>query len=489
MPQLMQPIVNERGSVLVGAFAFAIVMAIAGSGLLMIAGHGANLEDEQWKQELAFQAFESGVELGKRWIAQTTVFEAVGANNNAAVSSNLTINGMTVAVTVDTTRVVVHVTGQGLSTEPLDMCLITRCSAAWPGVFINNLNLGGLNMIQFEGPFHSNSALTLTSPSGAIFTGPVTVADRITTSNDFQDWPSGNNYGYGITGDDFDDHFQNTFTHSQDKINFGGLSITPDITLAPNQSYSRRAVLYFDTVGNTGMAIYYYYLGSSQHPQSPDTINDINNLVIGATNDLNVLGVVHGRASVVTSTGRDIYPVGDLSYSDFTRINSSVTNNGSVYQIYNNFNANNYGLGYEVTGSSNFLALISGGDIRFSTGNQSYLYNRLTGELRDGQSGGNLYVTAALFAINAGHGIRWDTYSSLSDFNYYIRAIGCRIVDTFFDTPFTDPDANLRFRFFYDARLNKNLQVPGISGFKRITADNELFLLSSHWRQQNIPGN
>ena len=47
----MQPLSNERGSVLVGAFAFAIVMAIAGSGLLMIAGHGANLEDEQWQQD------------------------------------------------------------------------------------------------------------------------------------------------------------------------------------------------------------------------------------------------------------------------------------------------------------------------------------------------------------------------------------------------------------------------------------------------------
>lgn len=503
MPQLTRLLSNERGSVLVGAFAFAIVMAIAGSGLLMIAGHGANLEDEQWKQELAFQAAESGLELGKRWIAQTTVFDAIGSNGNTAVSSpTLTINGMTVAVTVDTTRVIVHVTGQGLSTEPIETCLITRNSAAWPGVLVNSYITSDLSSIYFDGPAHFNHHITIGPERNVHFYNyPVSIHTATYTPYNYGTGPSGNNYDFGVevqslpgTGNEgsvLDQYFNNTFTHSQDQVSFAGGGVSGYINQPLlHDSRATTTLLFFYISGTTGWVRHYSGVGSPPY-QDYQTNNTVFRL---DQNNVNVLGEVAGNVTVVTDEGFEIYPVGDLYYAgtNFDQITYSdplpsgmATYNNSYY--------------YGLSGISHFLVLVSGGNIHFRDGYQQTIepsdFNNGTLSNNYGQRR-RIFCTAALIATNPDCGITWDLnggYIDLNNYHYNLYVVGTRAVDRFFNYSARDVngEADTTFRFYYDTRLqNPGFTPPGISGFKRVTAaGNELFLLSSHWRQQNIPGN
>ncbi len=499
MPQLTRQLSNERGSVLVAAFAFAIIMAIAGSGLLMMAGHGANLEDEQWQQERAFQAFESGLELGKRWIAQTTVFNNIGSNGNTAVPCvpDLTINGMTVAVTIDTSRIIVHVTSPELSSQQIDTCSITRNSAAWPGVFINHIYPFGttLNDLTFDGPFHYNHHLPL-GTNVQFFNFPVTTSTISYTRYNYGTGPSGNNYDFGVEvlgltgteneGSVLDQYFNNTFTHSQDTLSF----IPPSGTRwnLPLNTISQTATLYFyvSEATNLGMARYYYNSQSDSFT--------VDGRYIYAQNSLNVLGKVKGQVTVETAPNYHIYPVGDLCYAG-TNFDSITYAHPLPPGMATYDNSHYYGL----SGISHFLVLVSGGNIHFRDGYQQTIepsdFNIGTLSPNYGQRR-RLFCTAALIATNPDCGITWDLnggYIDLNNYHYNLYVVGTRAVDRFFNYSARDinGEADTTFRFYYDTRLsNPGFTAPGISGFKRVTAaGNELFLLSSHWRQQNIPGN
>ena len=486
MPQLTKQLSNEQGSVLVGAFAFAIVMAIAGSGLLMLAGHGANLEDEQWRQECAFQAFESGLQIGKRWLADTAVFNHLAAGNTLS-SLSLALNGATDTVKIEVDKVISRATTPGLGDVVLDTCIVVRQSEAWPGIFINNFDVFPrtiLNDIIFDGNFHSNSALPLSS-NVEFRNGPVTVYDR-TMNNSYGTEPSGNNYDFGISGTAaIDGYFQNTYTHSQDFLFVPTVGAT-NILLPLNDQSQGDAILYFDVSNGIGRATYYYHRAGD--PTLTSEAHLIDDSIIRAQNDLYILGTVLGNTTVVTNPGLDIYPIGKLVYFGFDSLAAS------QHDDYTNIG--NYGIG---NSNTNHLSLVSGRNIIF----KSPLYfgfNRITRQyIQPTQSNiiDYIYITASFFANEPGCGVRWivNSNSWIDNYNYRLRCIGGISVDRFFNYAYyyqyANHNAPTKIGFFFDTRLqNPGLTTPGFSGFKRVTAaGNELFLLTSHWRQQNIPGN
>ncbi|MBN1306858.1 MAG: hypothetical protein JXA18_03005 [Chitinispirillaceae bacterium] len=513
---LFKALRNDRGSVLVGTVAFAIIMAIAGSGLLMLAANSVSREQEALDDDRALLAAESGLQVGLRWLAVTGNWDA---NHATGVANffNAEIGEMhdTVSLVIEDGDLVL----KSRATRP-DMdyfkevsCTVERNEAP-DRVFFNALDgVNGLDNIWFDGPFHSNEPIYInTSGSGdpnavRFVNGPVTVTN-VDDEGNLLGWlygtgPSGNNYDFGLQvdglsedgmqGSTIDPYFDNTFTHSQDSLVMpAGLTAAPFITLQQHHRtllWPIRSTLYFHVDPTSHIGNYtYYYNASTGAPDIRSEHGTINgNIIYAPGSDISVLGKVAGRATVVTDPGRDIYPVGDLTYDDFDK---AICIEDAAYN-----SVRNYGAGFD---HSNFLALVSGGNIRFEEGQEQYMKNPSTGEIADIGSNRTIFLTAALIATNPGKGIVWDTTSAGNislgpgGIDYNIRAVGSRIVNTFFNySKRGDPLANDRFRFFFDRRLLGNLTAPGLSGLmRRSWVDGnavDLYLLKTVWRERNIP--
>ena len=479
MPQLN----NDNGSVLVAAIVFAGVLGIAGSGLLMLSGHSATVEHDAYLSECAFQAAESGLQVGKRWLSEPANWN--GLNGEPSISP--IVNGITVSVLKTDAEYGQKVISARAAVPELTFAcndsFLLDTSRTPAAVFINNTIAGGLSTIIFDGPFHSNAPVAITLPGGVTFrNGPVSTTNFGDAGEGFGRAPSGNNYDSGIHLQNggsnpavtLDGCFNSIFTHSRDSLYFPGLNRAADTILADYSS--PRGTLYFYVSGSVGMARYFYNGNSTSRPYVDIRIN---NKIIRSAHGLNVLGTVRGSVTVITDDEHNIYPVGDLTCEGFVRIPA----NQSAPEFENYDNSNNYGL----AGNPNFLALVSGGDIIFSTGYKQII-NPSTGILSSGSPGGILYLNAALIAVRTGHGITWANFTpvtlDITQFYYSIRAIGCRAVDYFFNyTQYAGVQANNQFGFYFDTRISsETVTAPGVPGFRiRSASSTELFLLRSKW--------
>jgi hypothetical protein len=100
---------DQKGSVLIGAIAISILVAIGSIGFLQVSSSGLNSEIQSFESEQAFFAAESGVNLAVTWlsgtpnpfpiIASTTPFGAnIRLDNKFDVVVTLTINGNNVDI-------------------------------------------------------------------------------------------------------------------------------------------------------------------------------------------------------------------------------------------------------------------------------------------------------------------------------------------------------------------------------------------------------
>lgn len=494
---------------LVAVIAFAIILSISAGGLLMLAGNSVGTETAELDDYKTFHVAEAGLQLGLRWLAVPAIWSAVQTSDTSRseiVSGMLTtvstihdVNGrLVLSSRVDNNRLmyIKEITCNVDSSNGYGL-VVNSVDPVWPL----------LDNIWFDGPVRSNAPLQMAYASlpgakrGSVYfvNGPVIVRDTRTGLPSRCIGPSGNDYGYGIyiggsipdptQGRILDRYFDNTFAYTRDSVVVPDtITRVADYTLL--QVFSTpRPILYFDTTAAGIGRARYFRTGAN----SPDTIPDVNGMIIQASNPIDVLGIVKGKVTVVTTEGHNIYPVGDLVYADFMKLNPAETGPGN-YDTYNPIT--NYGIN---PSSPNYLALISGGDIHFCSGNEKRFNTANPGVLADTTypGGTNIWVTAALFAIRSGRGIRWDTISGspniqLSAFNYNIYVIGSRTVDQFFNYPSRSNNpalANTQFRFYYDRRFDNNLAAPGVPAFRRITpGGNNLYLLkTTNWREKNLP--
>jgi hypothetical protein len=90
--------VNKNGSVLVGAVAISLIIAIAGIGFLQVNSSSLNNEAAFLENEQALQAAEAGVFLASTWLSQATIFP--GSTTNPLGSNTMKIRGIDVSLSV-----------------------------------------------------------------------------------------------------------------------------------------------------------------------------------------------------------------------------------------------------------------------------------------------------------------------------------------------------------------------------------------------------
>jgi hypothetical protein len=101
----VRPINDSRGSALIGAVALSVLMAIAGISFLQVTAISINNETAALENEKAFQAAESGIWIGARWLRSFPTFLTLtSAYNGTDIgpfgSRAIPINGMDVYVTM-----------------------------------------------------------------------------------------------------------------------------------------------------------------------------------------------------------------------------------------------------------------------------------------------------------------------------------------------------------------------------------------------------
>lgn len=510
----MSKLTSEQGSILVATVAFTVVMAIAGSGLMMMSGNAVNHEQQTYRNDRAFLAAESGLQLGTQWLADTVNWNAtIGSNVGRDPVFDGDIGGIPVRVWLEMTAEGATLNARASTTDlEYDKRLSwVVAKAPNPAVFINDIDT--LTNTWFDGPFHSNTPLIFTAfsdskadPALPYFTnGPVSVHNDTDhtgfPSGDyggFGDGPSGNNYDFGIhvtsgggenAAQRLDNFFQSTYRHSQPELYLPASTAIVEHTLLPlnhppSTAPGHRALLFYhiDPVTNWGRAAYFYYNESGIRQSF---YRYIHQQVLRAQNDVNVIGTVRGRTTLVTNPNCDIYPVGDLVYDGF------VPQPDAEYDTYDN--RDNYGIPADNT---SILALVSGGNICFGFHKQEMDPSGTT--LRPDTTGESMYLTALLYAYEDDHSLVWRNgchfqwHPDLMDheqFTYDLRAIGGRVMDRFFNYTLTGgAAANQKFRFFADTRINDNFTAPGVPGFLSTGANGqEVNLITTNWSERNIP--
>jgi hypothetical protein len=231
----MNVIQNNRGSILVGAVALAMLMAIAGAGFLLATSNGINSETAAFENEKAFQAAESGVWIGTRWLRDpahnflstpdgTTLDPfggpvlinglnvvvkipvQVGANGIPVASITANVYSGTPGATTFKKRITVgKITNQGFGTfcTFYDGYQPTDCKPSnWDGVkWLNDWGGWGNNR-NFYGRTHLNNMPVVLNTNGPRFFGPVTVSKNVTVGLGaaYANGQRGNDYSAGVLG-------------------------------------------------------------------------------------------------------------------------------------------------------------------------------------------------------------------------------------------------------------------------------------------------
>jgi hypothetical protein len=145
MPELKKQLLNEHGSILVASIAFSIVIAIAGTGMLLLSGNSVRHEAAAFENDRAFLAAESGLLLGKRWLADTTNWNQYRTTGRAVIYAGV-INGVNDTVSLlppdanGDLELRSEATGTDLGFKKRLSWGIQKVVGPNPGVFINDLD-------------------------------------------------------------------------------------------------------------------------------------------------------------------------------------------------------------------------------------------------------------------------------------------------------------------------------------------------------------
>ncbi|MBN1982870.1 MAG: hypothetical protein JW795_15155 [Chitinivibrionales bacterium] len=510
---MKKPWCSCRGSTLVAVVTFSIIIALVTAGYLATMGTTVNHEITALDNDRAFLAAESGLLFGIRWMAEPANFN--NRQTGPIAIFNGQINGMQVTVEYSSspgTPLVIRSRARGGSLPYAKILQWTmHASNGAIGTFINNIGGagavggGGLNNTWFDGPFHANSPILLAAVSnpgaagaGVRFVnGPVSVHNG-TEQRNFRnggEWANYgtalNNYDFGIfkhnlsentnQAQDLDDHFTNEtetvqYKHSQNRISMSRIT-TQTVDLPQNFGQTQPFINFSVDEGGIGRGTYYYH---DAHGAAQSSTFTVNNQIIRAHNDVQVLGVVKGQATLVTDVGADIIPAGDLEYAGFTRFNAD------HYDFMNYDNAHNYGISESNT---NTLALVSGGAIYLPEHKMQFdgVNNRL---IQSNQPDQTLYLTAALYACEEGQGLQWRTKNgriAINEYDYTLRAIGSRTIDQWFSYDAGGVNSNRMIRFFYDKRFANGIQAPGIPEVMIMENGHPIKLMTGDWMETNTP--
>ncbi len=515
-----------KGSALVGVVTITVLMSI---GILSYMGVTRNTIDHEitaYNDARALVAAESGLLVGTRWLRETGNWDNL---SDSSVLFDGLIEGVAVKVTAirsgNTVELQSDASIESLTYKKRISWELNRQALPHVGTFINNMMSGGspgngngndgFNNITFDGPFHMNSSIILASGGGEVavaFKGPVTVYNKTQTGAEYEfknghsvfttgDWGNhgvslntGNDYTFGIhlnpsskTGDDltnkFDQCFEKSFTHSQDSLYIDEIthdSIRLSDWHTPEANF--RPTLKFKADGSAD-----YYYGTNKKDSIPEAV--LNNRIIMANGDLNVLGTYQGKITVKASG--NIYPTGELvakgfdAKSVFEKYDSAKKNQ----RHFNTFNSEgNYGLGLD---NPNMLALVSDSNIVFT---DQWLHpdsGKSVSVSGNADAGNTLYINATIVAKNGSHLWLKSNGSTLGNGDKVgydrMRLIGSRILDDWV-APYWKGgnNANSFIGFYYDRRLEAGEYAPGMEQtLKSKGSTGELFKLSKAWKESN----
>ncbi len=487
MPKLKN---QQKGSTLVGTLVFALLVGISGVSLLSVVASGVNNEVDVLDDDRAFLAAETGALMGARWLRGVNVIPASGTLY--PFSSSLSVNGLMVDValsssTDSTGAVWVEIISQAFDGGSLDQNTF-RKRVTWrtkPGtfgqystffddVYSGHNNWGGFYRRTFEGRFHMNTYIEISSFSRPGSDNQVLFKNGlVTVASPFgEHYGTGahhnNNYDFGVQLN-FNDYnpvtqldriFLDEYRGSQEKIDIPVGLTSSDLqsnsarVLLPvsddnGESYSSyRPTLEFKLVNGQPQAVYHYRQGGVLKEQ---TYSNPAGAVFISRNNLNVLGTLQGATTVATTYGKSIMPVGDITYSDYNQATGTVPSD-----------------------SRNVLGLVSGKDIRFN--NQWYKQwgGDGSGRLLNINGGnGTLDINASILAVESGNGWQateyWDTDRQC---NYSLKLTGNHILKAWRYPTATSSTGNpvggcMGFiKNQHDSRLISSLQPPGFPSVK-----------------------
>ncbi|MBF0431192.1 MAG: hypothetical protein HQK83_07945 [Fibrobacteria bacterium] len=525
----------QKGSALVGVVAFSLVMTIASASFIMLASSGVNDEVEAHLNELAFQAAESGLLLGTRYLRKKGNWQPSGTTT---IKSNWNYNGFNVNITtmdsLSHTWVVSEASNSKLPYKKRLKWMLEKKDLG-EGTYINNLyvssrsTVGGgyFDNVVIDGPMHSNSPIVVSSVSKNVrfMNGQVEAHNMLGNYQFDWDEPSKqmtyeegkseawgnygdgriNNYDYGIyvhseqqgtdEGADIDVHMTDVFLHSQDSLYVDDY-YAPDITLdssyadlndVNDESIARRPTIEFKSDGS---ALYYTwgYDGSnwSVNKDSLTAAQIKGNLLRVPASDVNVLGVVNGDISVMTDSGYSIHAVGNLKYNDFDKSQFGNWDASTPEDGWNN--STNYGI---PTNSDDIVGLISGHDLYFGTewfDPRDKLRKDVVGDADDGK----LYFMANAVAAYSGGTNMWKIKNKKIDPNAYknydLRFVGGRTMDMWFNYTSGGGKNFGAIRFYYDTRLSGLVNAPKMPEVYAadVTPDDLFKFNLTNWTEENI---
>lgn len=495
MLQLSRCMKSQSGSILVAVVVFSLLVTIAASALFTLSANGVSRDEDEIESDRAFRAAQAGLETGLHWIADTANWRKTYPTRHLVLSGD-TINGFVVNVSVVDSGAGSRFVISEAQNSRYGFIRELSCAVSidsMPCVLINNLppQTTPLGPLWFDGPFHANTPILLSRDaflgSNLLFftNGPVSVRSTPEQGWGYGDAPSGNNYDFGITvvgatasGQDLDKHFDNTFLHSQDSVYLPQVSVTPTLVLESNGSYTTPGRLLFYM--EDGLCkIKYYYRDSNYILRIQEAVLRAEEIIFSPS-EIEVMGTYKGRITVFTPVNVNIYPIGDLIYDGFDQLNAQ-----TLQDCINYDNSRNYGIPMT---QQDFMALLSGGNIRFQ---KQYQYYYSGGSFKERTEWvPNLFLIAALIATNPGHKVCFNTVN-VTTFKFNLRAVGCRVMDSLFDyTATAGGTANEQFRFFFDSRLLRGMGAPGVPPFQkrcRGGAGNDLFLLRTVMQERDIP--
>jgi hypothetical protein len=398
---------NNRGSILVGVVALAVFMAIAGIGFLQVTTTSVNNETAALENDKAFNAAESGIWVGARWLRGYNGFTALTAASNGLDigpfgNTPISINGMDVYVKIpvqigaDAIPCVSIVSSVYKGGAPSAATFKKRISAGDVrcqtfgnyGTFYDgyqstdaddpwwnqSTGWGGWGNRTFNGRFHMNDVDNKIYTNDVKFNGYVTVARPCVDWTAIMGFPlgvghNGNNYNYGIaafikdkivpTVAQLDQIFPDRYVPNVDKIDLmvtrtDATSISSDLSVPATSKISLPTSSRDEGYGpykyrptlyfNGANAVYQYRNAAGSYVVN--NYGSINGKIFLSSNNLNVYSTKNGasgQVTVATSTGKSIVPIGNIVTDDY-----------------------NYATGSVPIGSNNMIGLISGGFIAFN---------------------------------------------------------------------------------------------------------------------------
>jgi len=498
----MQFLKKPDGSALIGAVALSALLLITAAGFIRIVTNASVSETQSRDNDRALFAAESGLMLGARWLRSQNPFPAAGSTFTpfAAVPINSFWVDVKCSTFVNGTRLTARIISGVYSHQTQRTSSVFKKRITYNGVtqgtfgefatffddiFDDHTNWGGFYRRSFDGRFHMNTYIEISSNSApgsgneVLFqNGLVTVHSNPNYSGNYGAGShDNNNYNTGVQC-----NFSNPTAAKCDQIftdeyiaNYEQISIPTGLSSGSFQSqthidlpastdegtgYSHyRPTLEFQVSGGTGRAIYHYKSGGNLRDS---TINNLDNKILICPQNLNVLGTVKGKVTVATASGKGICPVADIVYEDYDPVTKTIPQN-----------------------SQNILGLVSGRHINFN----HRWKKEWPGINTNITITGTLDITASVIAVETVSGVKSAEYWDLNNqCNYNVSLNGNHILKAWRYPTVTsggNPSSGCMgyIDYLHDRRLIRDIQPPGYPSVTTVAGLLRLALCD--WTEEN----